>query len=398
MKIVHVMNWYIPGMGYQENFLPREQERLGHEVIIITSDRIPNYSGFKQHVGKFFSNRIIGGGIYSDNNIKIYRLNCYEYRVLILRRLKEKLRELNPDIVHAHGPFLLSTMQATLYGRELNYTLLIDDHSHETIFYPASYPVKAFNYFSRMFYRYYLDRISYFLPINDSSQRIIQLELGIPLSKIEVLPLGADTRTFKKLDSIREQERFRLGIDNNELLLISAGKFDMYKDIHILLKAFKGISVILPNIKLLLVGNGPIDYMQKLKDYTDKVGIGRKVLFKDFVKNTELPKYYNASDIGIWPGNPSITVIEAIATGLPVIVPIDDHAYKILFENEAAVGFERGNTESLIGIISELVTDAEFRFKLSINSLAITADLLSWEKIAKKSISIYLKALHHDKT
>jgi hypothetical protein len=50
MKIVHVMNWYIPNMGYQENILPAEQKKLGHEVYIITSDRIPHYSGYDRNV------------------------------------------------------------------------------------------------------------------------------------------------------------------------------------------------------------------------------------------------------------------------------------------------------------------------------------------------------------
>ncbi len=32
MRIVHVSNYYLPRIGYQETFLSRAQARLGHEV------------------------------------------------------------------------------------------------------------------------------------------------------------------------------------------------------------------------------------------------------------------------------------------------------------------------------------------------------------------------------
>ena len=40
MRIVHVNQFHIPGLSDQENILPHEQARLGHEVWILTSDRL----------------------------------------------------------------------------------------------------------------------------------------------------------------------------------------------------------------------------------------------------------------------------------------------------------------------------------------------------------------------
>ena len=42
MRIVHVNQFFIPGLSYQENILPHEQAKLGHEVWILPSDRLPN--------------------------------------------------------------------------------------------------------------------------------------------------------------------------------------------------------------------------------------------------------------------------------------------------------------------------------------------------------------------
>ncbi|GAJ21945.1 unnamed protein product, partial [marine sediment metagenome] len=47
-RILHIMNYYIPGMGYQENYLPAEQKKLGLFPFIITSDRYPPIQHYDQ--------------------------------------------------------------------------------------------------------------------------------------------------------------------------------------------------------------------------------------------------------------------------------------------------------------------------------------------------------------
>jgi len=129
--------------------------------------------------------------------------------------------------------------------------------------------------------------------------------------------------------------------------------------------------------------------MEKLRGLVSSAGLNDKIFFKDFVPNLELPQYYNAADIGVWPGAHSITVIEAIATGLPVIVPEDDLAYKVLFENKAALGFERGKPDAITKKITELVENHNLRSKIANNALSLAKETLSWGKIAEKSIEIY---------
>ena len=39
MKIVHVIDYFQPMVGYHETFLDKEHARMGHDVYIIRSDR-----------------------------------------------------------------------------------------------------------------------------------------------------------------------------------------------------------------------------------------------------------------------------------------------------------------------------------------------------------------------
>ena len=82
--------------------------------------------------------------------------------------------------------------------------------------------------------------------------------------------------------------------------------------------------------------------------------------------------------------------MEAVASGLPTIVPEDDIAYEILFENNAAAGFKRGDVNNLSETILKLIENRKMRFDIGVNSTYLGEEILSWGKIAEKSISIYL--------
>ena len=108
------------------------------------------------------------------------------------------------------------------------------------------------------------------------------------------------------------------------------------------------------------------------------------------LKNSELPLYYNGADIGVWPGAPSITIIEAAATGLPIIIS-NSLDYQILIKNNSAITFERKNVDSLVTVLDLLISSRENRESLSKNALDLVNNQLSWKRIAEKSIAFYIK-------
>lgn len=382
MKIVHIMSWYIPNMGYQENFLPAEQKKLGHEVKIITSNRHPLYSGINDNTRKLKT------GKYSDKGVEIYRLPViFEYKKsgeLILRGLKKLLKKLNPDIVHVHSAFSPMALQAIHYQYSVKYKLFIDDHSHIGNYSINTIFKKIYMYFVKKYYTKNKNKVACLLPVQYSSKEV--LERYLPGFNIKLLQLGANNHIFNPSNKDRKQIRDKYKIKNDELLIITSGKFSKIKDIDFLIKS---LIKILNNkkYKLIIIGGGKKDYMDKLKNLSKKY-IGNKIIFIGFLKNKDLNKYYNASDIGIWPGNHSIGVIEAVSSGLPVILPKEDIAYKILFENNAAIAFKRKNKESLLKSIS-LLSNKQEREKIRKNGLALIKKELSWASLAKKSLEYY---------
>jgi len=41
VRILHVTQYFLPWLGYQEYYLAREQARAGHEVMVLTSATLP---------------------------------------------------------------------------------------------------------------------------------------------------------------------------------------------------------------------------------------------------------------------------------------------------------------------------------------------------------------------
>ena len=112
--------------------------------------------------------------------------------------------------------------------------------------------------------------------------------------------------------------RKKLGIKNNEKLLFFIGRLSPHKNIHTLLKIFDIVNEEMPNTKLLIAGKPTFkSYYNQLKK-----GANKNVIFKEEVKDEELPNYYAACDLyvtaSLWEGF-NLPAAEAQAVGKKVV-------------------------------------------------------------------------------
>jgi glycosyltransferase involved in cell wall biosynthesis len=100
-------------------------------------------------------------------------------------------------------------------------------------------------------------------------------------------------------------------------VIISVGRLIREKNQECLIHAIKGLDVY-----LLLIGDGPLyGYLQEL---AKRLGVDKNVVFLRSVPHSEIHKYYTSADIFALPikyGGFAIPVLEAMASGLPVIIP-----------------------------------------------------------------------------
>lgn len=385
------MYWYVPNMGYQENHLPHYQQKLGHDVQIITSDRFPLLPGYRNHIGKYNDSRIVGSGLFEDNGIKIHRLparlEIVDGGQLFLSGIQQAIKEIHPDVVHVHGGFSILALQILSYNQE--YKIFIDDHSHKDALNLNSFAKKIAVLVIRTLINSRIDKVNCWLPVTMASRELLQHHLQIQEDRVQLLPLGVDTKKFNMSNSLRESVRYNLGIKADEILLIFTGKIEEKKRLDLLIRAAINIHKNNEKLKLLIIGDGVTDTVAALSSLIKSYKGNDFVKWIEFQSNDKLPAYYNASDIGIWPGSPSISTIEALATGLPIVVPKEDLAYKIVLDNAAAYGYQGGDVVSLEKSILDIINNPNLREQLKNNSIDLVSTTLSWEKIAERSIEIY---------
>lgn len=134
----------------------------------------------------------------------------------------------------------------------------------------------------------------------------------------------------------------------------------------------------------MIVGNGDEDYIKKLKTLCSELFLNNKCIWINAVPNKELPKYYSAADIAVWPYGASISQREAISNSLPIIVsdcsPITD-----LVKYGNGFTYREFNVEDLTSKM-EMLLDNKLRSEMAQASRKFAETVLDWKIIAENFI------------
>ena len=398
LHIAHVVGFYVPGLGYEENCLPVEQARQGHNVCIVTSRRSPFPPHFTVSTvpsgGQSRTEQTSGG----DPPVELHRLPSTPslHGQVVLLGLWRTLKRLRPDIVHAHGALAPNSIQCLLFANSIGYSLFIDDHSHELNLH-ADHGVRAeYVRLLAVLYRNFERSVCAFLPIHSSSTNILHERLGVPLGELVPHELGADHHLFAPSATQRQNRRQLLGLSNQDLMLISTGKFTRDKDLDTLIRAVSLLPSYGDRVIVLLAGHIERESKEEIEELAGRLGVTNRLRFQPFVPHGDLPGYYNAADIGVWPGAPSITVLEALATGLSCVLPLDEPAYRTIHDRGAALGFRRRDPASLADSINKLLSNAAYRLEISKSCRRLIEEKLSWQAVCTRTLAVY-DQLSHEK-
>ena len=201
---------------------------------------------------------------------------------------------------------------------------------------------------------------------------------------------GIDTQRFYKATTISRHE---IGLNDDQFIIVFSGRLTPEKGImELILSIKKVISTI--NCKLLIIGASaygkdkqPTPFIQKLEEETKP--IKDSVIYTGFVDYKDIPSYLKAADIAvvpsIWDEPFGLTVVEAMAAGLPLITTRSGGIPEIC-EGVATI-VERDNiVENLANAILDLYQHPEKREAMAKASLE-RSKLFDKETYAKNLFS-----------
>ena len=133
------------------------------------------------------------------------------------------------------------------------------------------------------------------------------------------VPNAINAENYLYVPNKAKEIRKQLGVGEDDFLYGHVGSFSAPKNHSFLIDIFYEVLKIKPNARLVCCGAGVL--MQQVKEKAADLGIADRISFPGVVKNCN--EYMMAMDALVFPslfeGFP-ITVIEAEATGLPVVM------------------------------------------------------------------------------
>lgn len=198
-------------------------------------------------------------------------------------------------------------------------------------------------------------------------------EKQLKFKNIKVLPNCIEVSRFVRLDaSIIKEKRKELGINDDDFIILNVGRIHPQKGQTHLIEAFNLVQKDNPQAKLIIAGIFGNDINRKeaqLKNRIATLGLSANVIFlKD---RRDIPEIMNASDIFAFPSlyeGFGIAMIEAMASGLPVVASDIIPLNKIIRNNIDGILVEKQNYKILADKISELIKDKARRAYLGRNA------------------------------
>ncbi len=394
MRVAHVIGAFRDGYGYEENHLPHFQVLEGADVSLVTSVLPPGESALTAAAGAY--NGSGSPGSYDYRGVAIHRLEAgFRARKgsqVVLRGLKDTLREIRPDIVHVHGPIGALFVQAMITARALDLPAVVDNHL--CYFNLRPYHLAKRTYYRSLFRRVvgplFASAIGRYIPLMPDSEAVLHNELGVPYDRISHSTLGADTRTFRYDADVRAETRERLGIPEDAPVVAFCGRIRPGKDIEVLAAAWGRIAD-KHGARLLVIG--PVtDGLEgnPLSGVEDR----RRgmVTVTGHVPNEDLPAYLSAVDVGVWPGDPGIATIEAMACGLAIV---HTNPWYVAGMSEYGNGeaFTRGDVDSLAQTLDSILRDRDRLERMRSQSRRLAEDVFDWRVVAARTNAIYAEVI-----
>ena len=395
MKVVLVSTFYSEGMGYTENCLPRALADRGHEVHVITSALNVYGDGddYAKTYASFLGPADQGTGSWQVDGYTVHRLQFRTVAGYVsITGMAKQLRALRPDIVHSTAIASLQAYKLAALQPAMGFRFFTENHQHLSVVRPflrqPGHKVrKGLFWMTRTVPGMLVSRVmECCYAVAPDCLEVARDLYGVPADKLRLQSLGTDTTLFRpavgtsELEA-RARERVELGFHAEDVLCVYTGRFSAAKNPLVLAQAIERLEGDSARFQGLFVGEG---------EQRDEILRCRNTRVLPFMRHSELAKLYRIADIAVWPRQESMSMLDAAAAGLPIVVSSQ------VGESERVVGngmfYTENDPDDLARALRALVSPQE-RARLGTAGRLKMVAKFSWASIAAKFEADYVAAL-----
>lgn len=305
MRIGMMVDLYKPYVSGITNYIDlnkRALENVGHEVYVFT----------------------FGDLEYQDDEPRVFRnpgLALADTGYYLSLRYKTKHKKLlqTMDVVHVHHPFLSGRL-ALRYCRPAQIPIVFTNHARYDLYAQVRFPwmpEEVSHGLLQAYMPHFCEAVDLVISPSRGMEKVLR-QYGIE-SHIEVVPNGVE---LKRFHSAQPLPRAEFGFTEEDILLIYAGRIAPEKNLEFLLRSFAGVSQVIPNVYLLIIGGGQKDHVEDVKSLAQELGLSNRVRFTGMILYDDLPSYLAMCDAFVTASVTEVhplSVIEGMATGLPIL-------------------------------------------------------------------------------
>ena len=281
-------------------------QAAGHSVTLIA----PDYGQTVEDEAGII--RIASRGVIIDPEDRMMRIRH-------IHRLTAELQAEHYDIIHIHTPFVAHYAGLKL-ARKLKLPVVATYHTffEEYLYnYIPWLPKSWLRYVARRFSRTQCADLDALVVPSTAMKQVLE-NYGIT-TPMAVLPTGLDLRMFDSGDGAAFRQYHSLAADRPLLLFVGRVAFE--KNIGFLLEVVEQLSPSLPDVLLLITGEGPAE--KSLHAQVQRSGLEQNVRFMGYLRRDgDLQACYKAADVFVFASRTEtqgLVLLEAMACGTPVV-------------------------------------------------------------------------------
>jgi glycosyltransferase involved in cell wall biosynthesis len=231
------------------------------------------------------------------------------------------------------------------------------------------------------------------IAISEHTRRDVIHLLGVPAERVDVVYCGVDAAFHPRPATDVQDFRRRRRLPERFILFV--GTLEPRKNVRRLIEAYAQMRDL--DVRLVIVGGKGWLYEDVFAS-VERLGLSNEVLFAGYVPAEELPLWYNAADLFVFPSlheGFGLPILEAMACGTPVVSSNAASLPEVI--GEAGLMVDPKDVEGLAAAMRQVSTDQNLREQLRERSLQ-QACRFSWEKAARQTIEVYQQALRSRET
>ncbi|MDG6219991.1 MAG: glycosyltransferase family 4 protein [Candidatus Thermoplasmatota archaeon] len=323
------------------------------------------------------------------------------YRNVRVKRIKNLLAKIKPDIVHAHN--LAKYGEYAYLSGFRPYVLTNWGLSDlKMVQYYLGFTTKKLEGKRYELRKMALQKASAITALVEHARCIIEKDFGVDPNNIHIFPWGIETEVFyrgyeEEVSALRKE----LEIEKDKKVILSPRTADPFYNIETIVKAFGKVVMKREDCVLIVLrGGGSEAHMERLRYIAKGEGMMESIRFvSDFIPFRNMPIYYNLSSVSVQipkTDQGALSVHESMACGAVVVATDIEGNREMIRDGENGFLVDPNDLISVISSI-EKALDQNFREKAyEINHQWIIENA-DWKKNSKRMADIYIASIRATK-